>query len=402
MKKKTIALILVIIAVVAAVYYLESGKAIAKGNANDKISSNGDIKINEKTIVEFNPNDNSFSPYQRWEQSLTQEDKKRISQKEQLYTKVPELSGISGYLNADPGLKIEDFRGKVVLVDFWTYTCINCIRTFPYLTEWDRKYRDDGLVIIGVHTPEFEFEKEYDNVLMAIKKYGIEYRVVQDNDYATWKAFKNRYWPRKYLIDADGFIRYDHIGEGGYTKTEKNIQELLMEQGVHLDNMSTTQLEDKTPKRQLTPELYAGYGFALPRGQNIGNTGGLRSGVEFTYTLNAKLESNIMYLDGLWEANEDNLGAKEGGAAVYLVYTAGAVNIVAKAEVPAKLFVTMEGKPLPKEFTGSDVNFDAEGKSYVLIDEPRLYNLISGDHETALLTLTAEKAGLSFNAFTFG
>ncbi|MBI2138258.1 redoxin domain-containing protein, partial [Candidatus Woesearchaeota archaeon] len=169
-------------------------------------------------------------------QNLSEDDFQRISEKSKKYPLAPELAGIAGYLNTDgEEIRIADYRGKkAVLIDFWTYTCINCIRTLPHLAEWDKKYRDKGLAIIGVHTPEFNFEKEKKNVEMAIKKYGIPYPVVQDNDYATWSAYQNRYWPRKYLVDADGFIRYDHIGEGGYDDTEEMIQKLLMELGPEI------------------------------------------------------------------------------------------------------------------------------------------------------------------------
>lgn len=136
----------------------------------------------------------------------------------------PELTGISGYINTADGQKLTlaDLKGKVVIVDFWTYSCINCIRTIPYLNAWYDKYADKGLVIVGVHSPEFEFEKNYDNVKTAVEKFGIKYPVVQDNDKGTWNAYQNRYWPHKYLIDDEGYIRYDHIGEGGYADTEKN------------------------------------------------------------------------------------------------------------------------------------------------------------------------------------
>src|SRR3989344_4406767 len=143
------------------------------------------------------------------------------------YPKSPELTGIAGYLNTEPELKISNLKGKIILIDFWTYTCINCIRTLPYLKSWHEKYSNKGLVIIGVHTPEFSFEKDHANVLNAVKELGIKYPVVQDNDYVTWTAFKNRYWPRKYLIDSEGYIRYDHVGEGAYEETEIKIQELL-------------------------------------------------------------------------------------------------------------------------------------------------------------------------------
>ena len=143
----------------------------------------------------------------------------------------PELARISGYINTDP-VTLEELRGNVVLVDFWTYSCINCIRTIPYLNAWHDKYADDGLVIVGVHTPEFEFEKDYNNVKAAVEEFKIQYAVVQDNEKGTWKEYENRYWPRKYLIDNEGYIRYDHIGEGSYAETEKVIQSLLSERAA--------------------------------------------------------------------------------------------------------------------------------------------------------------------------
>jgi thiol-disulfide isomerase/thioredoxin len=144
------------------------------------------------------------------------------------FKKAPDFSKITGYINTDP-VKLGDLNGKVVLVHFWTYTCINCMHTIPYLNKWYENYADKGLVIIGIHTPEFEFEKNTDNVKQAVKDYQIEYPVLQDNNYATWKAYQNKYWPRDYLIDTQGFIRYDHIGEGAYDEMEKAIQSLLAE-----------------------------------------------------------------------------------------------------------------------------------------------------------------------------
>ncbi len=190
------------------------------------------------------------------------------------FQKAPELQGIVSYLNTD-GIRLSDLNGKVVLIDFWTYSCINCIRTLPYLKEWHSKYSDKGLEIIGVHTPEFEFEKDYDNVKMAVEKYGIKYPVVLDNDYKTWNAYKNQFWPRKYLIDANGFIRYDHIGEGAYEETEKKIQELLAEMGSKVDQeISKPQnVIDVNPIKVNTPELYLGYKFARA---SLGNSEGFQ------------------------------------------------------------------------------------------------------------------------------
>src|SRR3989338_5271770 len=150
----------------------------------------------------------------------------------------PELAGIAGWINSEP-LRLADLRGKVVLVDIWTYTCINCIRTLPHVTRWYDTYRDKGFVVVGVHTPEFEFEKKTENVLAAIKQYNIHYPVAQDNDFATWNAYNNHYWPAKYLIDSKGDIRYFHFGEGKYEETEKAIQQFLAEAGQEIETSST-------------------------------------------------------------------------------------------------------------------------------------------------------------------
>ena len=142
----------------------------------------------------------------------------------------PQLVGISGWINTEP-FNLDELRGKVVLIDFWTYTCVNCIRTLPFLKEWHDKYAERGLVIVGVHSPEFEFEKVTENVEAAVVDYDLKYPVVQDNDFQTWRAYSNRAWPAKYLVDKDGVIRYSHIGEGAYQATEEKIRELLVEAG---------------------------------------------------------------------------------------------------------------------------------------------------------------------------
>jgi len=144
------------------------------------------------------------------------------------FKKAPEFTQVTGYINTNP-IKLSDLKGKVVLVHFWTYTCINCIHTIPHLNEWYEKYTDKGFVIASVHTPEFEFEKKIDNVKNAVKEFGIKYPVIQDNNYATWNAYENRYWPRDYLLDDEGYIRYEHIGEGDYNRMDNMINSLFAE-----------------------------------------------------------------------------------------------------------------------------------------------------------------------------
>ncbi|RNJ77323.1 MAG: thiol-disulfide isomerase, partial [Nitrosopumilus sp. D6] len=192
----------------------------------------------------------------------------------------PEIVGIFEYINTTPEELEEAMKDKVVLYDIWTYSCINCIRTLPYITAWDDKYADQGLLIIGVHSPEFEFEKDPHNVRMAVEKYAIEYPVVMDNEMDTWKAFENRYWPRKYVADHEGYIRYDKIGEGGYDETERVIQNLLEERAVSL-GIQTVSAEPLVAIKEFehsafrTPELYFGYQFAFGRSQ-LGSEEGFR------------------------------------------------------------------------------------------------------------------------------
>jgi len=358
------------------------------------------------------------------------------------YLLSPELTGISGYVNTeDKEIKISDFEGKVVLVDFWTYTCINCIRTLPYLTSWDEKYNDKGLVIIGIHAPEFEFEKDKDNVQKAIDKYGINYAVVQDNDkglviigihapefefekdkdnvqkaidkyginYAvvqdndkvTWEAFNNRYWPAKYLIDSQGYIRYMHFGEGNYEETEKKIQDLLKEAGSKTSEIGLTE-ETATLRYKTTPELYAGAIFALPRGQYIGNK--KTPGRYENYSLPIKLdEKNVIYLDGLWTHNAENLYLNGTIGTIALDFTASEVNIVAAPnegfeDVQMDIFI--DGNYIDRESAGGDVRFEAN-RAFITLDGDRLYNLYKGDYGNYRLDLKVLQ-GLSFNAFTFG
>ena len=212
---------------------------------------------------------------------------------------------------------------------------------------------------------------------------------MQDNDYATWRVYNNRYWPHKYLIDSEGYVRYDHIGEGSYGETEKKIQELLAEIGEDVTDMDISVLEDETPKIRLTPELYAGYEFALPRGQDIGNEEGLNPDEIFDYALPNEIKKDLIYLEGKWKSNKDNLEAIND-ASVILSFTANKVNIVGDAlEDPIKLEVFIDDEYVDEEQAGDDVEFE-NGKAFILVDEPRLYNFVNGEHGNFKLTLFAE------------
>jgi len=315
------------------------------------------------------------------------------------FKKAPGLIGIAGYINTSPEELKAAMKDKVVLYDIWTYSCINCIRTLPYITAWDEKYADKGLVIIGIHSPEFEFEKDINNVKTAVENYGIKYPVVLDNDMKTWKAFENRYWPRKYIADSEGYIRYDHIGEGGYAETEKVIQQLLEERNQLLGlNVAAAQslvdLEEHKFSASQTPELYFGYKFAFGRNQ-LGNSEGFKPDQIVTYSISNNLQEDYFYLEGQWQNFEDRMKLISENGKIALPYFAKSVNIVAAGQ--SELQTLLDGNPIRPEDAGTDVQ---DGLAHV--SDERLYNIIS-TKEAASHTLTIiAKPGFEIYTFTFG
>ena len=312
----------------------------------------------------------------------------------------PELVGISHYINTTPEQLVKDIEGKVVLYDIWTYSCINCIRTLPYITAWNEKYADDGLLIIGVHSPEFEFEKDPYNVEMAVDKNGITYPVVLDNDMDTWKAFENRYWPRKYIADHEGFIRYDHIGEGKYEETERIIQMLLEERASQLGlNVaaaeSLVELEEFEHTSFRTPELYFGYKFASGRNQ-LGNSEGFNPGNEVTYTIPDDLKLHYFYLDGTWKNLQGSMKLISNQGKIQLPYFAKEVNIVTAGK--GSLSILLDGKPIEPEYEGIHLQ---GGK--IEVEEPGLYNIIASDEASShTLEILVSEPGFEIYTFTFG
>ncbi len=312
----------------------------------------------------------------------------------------PELKGISGYINTSSEEIDQDIEGKVVLYDFWTYSCINCIRTLPHLTAWDEKYSEEGLVIVGIHTPEFEFEKEYDNVVFATKKFGIKYPVVQDNDKETWNEFQNRYWPRKYIADHEGYIRFDHIGEGAYAETEKVIQLLLEERsnayGKTIEKKELVNLDEFSHATFRTPELYFGFNFAEGRNQ-LGNEEGFLKNKIVDYRLPETFREHYFYMDGTWKNNNDGMELISDSGKIVLNFNAKQVNIVASEN--AMLEIEYDGGKIPNEVKGLDVSEDGT----VNVSEPRLYNLIEleqeGPHE---IIIHVKNPGFEIFTFTFG
>ncbi len=314
----------------------------------------------------------------------------RIAQKAAQYPHAVELVAPDGYVNG-ANVTVGEHIGKdVIIIDFWTYSCINCQRTIPYLNDWYKKYHKDGLVIIGVHSPEFDFEKVHDNVKRAVEKFGIQYPVVQDNQYQTWNAYGNHYWPHKYLIDVDGFIVYDHVGEGGYDETEKKIQELLDERNAVLKLASVVNktvsggVFDQESRQVGTPEVYFGYGFSRAQ---FGNSEGWQPKKSVLYTLPEKTASNKFYLSGQWKNNFDNMELVGEHGTVTLRYLAQDVHFVAGASHPTTLHIVLDGK------VKTDVTVHAFDL-YTLVSENT-----SGQHT---LEIRADEPGIMAYTFTFG
>src|SRR3990167_1220964 len=307
------------------------------------------------------------------------------------YGPAPDFVGVTKWLNSEP-LTIGDLKGKVVLVDFWTYTCINCIRTLPYITSWYDKYRDDGFVVVGVHTPEFEFEKNTNNVLNAIKQYAIRYPVAQDNDFKTWDAYDNSYWPAKYLIDAEGNIRYVHFGEGAYEETEMMIKQLLEEAGSKVDSGLVTATTD-SPQAGVTPETYLGYA----RIARFGSEPVPRLGVQ-KYSIRYDLPTDYFGYVGSWDmAPEFSRSSKD--SRLDLNFKASKVFLVMSPNATGeRVEVYLDGKLIDNANAGEDVK-----DGLLIVDSERLYKLVNlkevGQHTLELKFVDGQTKVF---AFTFG
>jgi thiol-disulfide isomerase/thioredoxin len=321
---------------------------------------------------------------------------------------MPSLGGANGWLNSAP-LGPADVRDHVVLVDFWTLTCINWLRTEPYVRAWSQAYRDDGLIVVGVHTPEFSFEHEVDRVREATKERGIDYPVALDNDYAIWSAFDNHYWPALYFVDADGIIRDHHFGEGRYAQSERVIQRLL---GVERE---LTSAEGRGAEAQAdwdhlrTPETYLGYErsehFVSPGGTASGNQSGNQSGTESgerrAFELPERLPLNHWALAGQWTIGPEKVVLEQAGGSIACRFHARDAHLVLSRgrHEPIAFRVLLDGDA-PGPSHGVDVEENGSG----LLLQGRLYQLVRQDGEVRERTveITFAERGAEAYVFTFG
>jgi thiol-disulfide isomerase/thioredoxin len=328
------------------------------------------------------------------------------------FQKAPEFVGIVGYINT-PGntpITLTSLKGKVVLVDFWTYSCINCIRTIPHLNDWYQRYAGKGFMIVGVHSPEFEFEKNYDNVKTAVQKFGIKFPIILDSNHDTWNAYGNQYWPRDYLIDSQGYIRHDHIGEGDYNTTENVIQSLLAERaalgGLKEISFNTAKATTNNPRslayvdltKQITPEIYLGYSFARAP---LGNPQGFQPDQTISYSISPSIsfDPNIIYLDGQWKNNPDNVELESNTGRIILTYYAKDVNIVAGGHGQQGSVTENGAEKISKNALGKDLTPDGK----FVLDGQRLYNLaLHNDYGSHSIIINITGKGFQLYTFTFG
>jgi thiol-disulfide isomerase/thioredoxin len=323
---------------------------------------------------------------------------------------MPDFGGGAAWIDSTP-LTPQELRGKVVLVDFWEYTCINCLRTLPYLREWYKRYHADGLEIIGVHTPEFAFSGERQNVEQAVKRLGITWPVVLDDGDAIWKRYGNTIWPHEYLFDQNGNLVESQEGEGNYQQTETKIQELLRarDPGLHFPPVMALLPQDSYDKPgavcyPMTPETFAG----LSHGQTIVNApryANLQNDTYYRDRVSVHQDGHI-YLQGTWRSSPHEQAVISAGNDGYIALRYHAIQLVAvmvpERGTPVRVDVTQDGEPVAREDAGPDIRYDGRGQSYVTVDAPREYDLVMnahfGSHE---LRLMPEHYGLGLYSFDF-
>ena len=338
---------------------------------------------------------------------------------EDLPTFEKDVRDIDAWINSDPvtiAQLVHD--GKVVLVDFWTYTCVNCLRTLPFLRDWQEKYADNGLVILGIHAPEFDFEKELENVQKSVEDEDIQWPVALDNDMATWRAFNNRYWPAKYLIGTDGEIHYEHFGEGAYRETELEIRKALENAGYDVSAIPVGEVENTqrdSTARTVTRELYGGYErnysvYGLYAAQDEYY---IKPDVELEYEDKYAVHSNYpaqqWVVHGLWRNEREAIVhvRETDDLSEYIAFRfqGRSANVVIDPPEPGefKVYVELDDRPLMESEAGDDIQFDDQGRSYFNVDEGRMYKIVEvPEYANQILKLRSNSPNFAVFAFTFG
>jgi len=396
--KKKVAFVIILMLVVRAIWYLESLKVHPAPIGQSGAALNLDALTSDNGTATSAPSTAGVPSAERAALlQLAAADKAAGDQP------AIEITDPTGFINASSDFTLASLIGKkVILLDFWTYSCINCVRTIPYLNAWYQKYGGEGLEIVGIHTPEFDFEKNLANVQTAVKDYGIQYPVVLDSDQGTWNAYGNLYWPHEYLIDMAGYIVHDHIGEGDYDTTEAEIQKLLAERATILGTdaaaiaTSTVDIAPSDLSDINSPETY----FGAERNSFLANGIFFMNGNQ---TLVAPATSSIglnkLYLGGVWNFGDQYATNLSAGATITYEYDAGDVYMVAAGAATGTVVeVLQDGQPIGAA-AGSDVH---DGK--VVISSDRLYDLVKnpdggGEHT---LQLIVNSPGLQAYTFTFG
>lgn len=318
---------------------------------------------------------------------------------------LPQNYSADGYYNVIAAdLSKEKLKGKVVLLDIWDYTCVNCIRTLPYIKSWAEKYKNKGLVVIGIHAPEFDFEKNAENLKAAIARFGITYPNIADNEYQIWDSLANKYWPAKYLFDKEGILRTTHTGEGEYQEFEAFIQKILLERDstVAMPNLTdVVRASDKSGSvcYRPTPETYIGYSRNHPA-----NTEEIASGKTVSFKQVSKYEDDRLYFEGIWKFEKEFAVPTDNRVSALLIrYQAKEVNLVIhpQSQGSFKVLVEQDGKPVPKEDRGTDV-IEEDRKTYLLPKEPKMYNIINNSKFGRFaLRLSSDSPSFGAYAFTF-
>ena len=358
------------------------------------------ITINDTSISTLNQDSNTIANSNQDSKTIASSTSlKEVSKAVVSNPNYIDIANPAGFINSQP-FKLADIVGKkVILIDFIDYSCINCERTFPYLADWYQRYKDQGLEVVAIHTPEFAFEKKAENVQKAADQFGLKFPIVLDNDYSTWNAYSNQYWPHKYLIDIHGHVAYDHVGEGGYAETEAKIVDLLKERKQALNESGgiVTSLSS-VPEYQVqtqSPETY----FGAMRNTTLGNGLPLHS-IQSSFTIPDSLTPNTFYLGGDWNIKQEYIEAGASSSQLAFIFSATNMYLIAESadEGTSTARVLLDGKEIPDSLAGKDV------KGGVLnINASRLYHIYSGKSiGTHRIDVIFSRPGMKAYTFTFG